>query len=418
MPVPQEPPGAESAASHLDEPTAGCAHALPYWRLSSFYFFFFAVLGALLPYWSLYLKSLGFRSLEVGTLFAVMMATKIVAPNVWGWLGDRSGRRMVIVRWASLAAAAAFSGTLFGSGFWWLVTAIGVFSFFWNATLPQFEAVTLNHLGKDVFSYSRIRLWGSVGFIASVYAVGLLLDIVELGALPWIVLLLVGTIAVASLAVEEPRRENATAAENVSMVSVLTQPTVLALLAACFLMQASHGPYYVFFTIQMEAFGHSRQLIGGLWSLGVVAEVVLFLFMHRLMPHFGLRTLFLVSFAATALRWLLLAFFADTLWVVVGSQLLHAATFGIYHAVAIQLVHRYFVARHQGRGQALYSSVSFGAGGAAGSFLSGYAWEAYGPQATWLGAAFASVIAALVVWRWLDDPFRPTDSKPASVIPL
>jgi PPP family 3-phenylpropionic acid transporter len=410
MPVPQESGGAEPAAPRAGGPPAP---RLPYWRLSSFYFFFFAVLGALLPYWSLYLKSLGFRPLQVGALFAVMMATKIVAPNLWGWLGDRSGRRMAIVRWASLAAAAAFSGTLFGTGFWWLVAVVGVFSFFWNATLPQFEAVTLNHLGKDVFSYSRIRLWGSVGFIASVYAVGLLLDLAELAFLPWVVLLLVGAIAAASLMVHEPCAATPAAPESASLISVIKRPTVFALLAACFLMQASHGPYYVFFTIQMEAVGHSRQLIGGLWSLGVIAEVVLFLYMHRLMPHFGLRSLFLASFAATALRWLLLAFFAANLWVVLASQLLHAATFGIYHAVAIQLVHRYFVGPHQGRGQALYSSMSFGAGGATGSFLSGYAWEAYGPQATWLGAAFLSVMAALLVWRWLDDPFSAPGTKRA-----
>jgi len=95
MPVPQESGGAEPAAPRAGGPPAP---RLPYWRLSSFYFFFFAVLGALLPYWSLYLKSLGFRPLQVGALFAVMMATKIVAPNLWGWLGDRSGRRMAIVR--------------------------------------------------------------------------------------------------------------------------------------------------------------------------------------------------------------------------------------------------------------------------------------------------------------------------------
>lgn len=379
----------------------------PYWRLSSFYFFFFAVLGGLLPYWSLYLKSLGFRPLEVGALFAVMMATKIVAPYVWGWLGDRTGRRMRIVRWAALAATVAYGGVLLGTGFWWLVLIIAVFSFFWNATLPQFEAVTLNHLREDTFMYTRIRLWGSVGFIAAVSIVGLALDRMNISVLPAIILVLVGAIAVASLAVAEPPGHRAAAEKAPRLSTVMTRPAVLALLAACFLMQASHGPYYVFFTIQMEAVGHSRQLIGGLWSLGVIAEVGLFLVMHRLLPRFGLRLLFLASFVATAVRWVLLAYFADVLWIVVGSQLLHAATFGIYHAVAIQLVHRFFVARHQGRGQALYSSVSFGAGGAAGSFLSGYTWEAFGPQVTWLGAALASAVAAGVVWRWLDDPFRP-----------
>lgn len=379
---------------------------LPYWRLSSFYFFFFATLGALLPYWSLYLRSIGFRPAEVGALFAVMMATKIVAPNVWGWLGDRRGRRIGIVRAAAVASAVTFGAVLLDDGFWWIAFAIAAFSFFWNATLPQFEALTLNHLGEHSVLYTRIRLWGSVGFIVTVFIVGGLLDLLDLSSLPWIVLVLMAAIACATLSVQESDARTRDDGQSASLWTVLKRPPVAALLAACFLMQASHGPYYVFFTIQMEDVGHSRQLIGALWSLGVLAEVALFLVMPRLAPRFGLRSLFLVSFVATAVRWVLLAFFADVLLVVLGSQLLHAATFGVYHAVAIQLIHRFFVSRHQGRGQALYSSLSFGAGGAAGSLLSGYAWESVGPQVTWLSASAAGALAAVIVWRWLRHPLE------------
>ena len=386
------------------QPRAALRPELPYWRLSSFYFFYFATLGALLPYWSLYLKSIGFRPAEVGALFALMMATKIIAPNVWGWLGDRSGRRIGIVRWAAVVAAVAFGAVLLDNGFWWLALAVSAFSFFWNATLPQFEAVTLNHLGEHSFGYTRIRLWGSVGFIVSVFIVGGALDLWDIAILPWIVLASMTAIACATLLVEEADGRDRHGGETVSFLQVLKRPSVAALLAACFLMQASHGPYYVFFTIQMEDVGHSRQLIGVLWSIGVIAEVALFLYMHRLAPRFGLRTLFIASFIATGIRWLLLAFFADVLPVVLASQLLHAATFGVYHAVAIQLIHRFFVSHHQGRGQALYSSLSFGAGGAAGSLLSGYAWESVGPQITWLSAAAAGGLAAAIVWRWLEDP--------------
>ncbi len=377
---------------------------LPYWRLSSFYFFYFSTLGALLPYWALYLKSIGFRPPEVGALFALMMATKVVAPNVWGWLGDRSGRRMGIVRGAAVLAAFAFGTVLLDNGFWRIAVSVAAFSFFWNATLPQFEAVTLNHLGEHSFRYTRIRLWGSVGFIVSVFIVGGALDVTDIEVLPWIVLALMIAIACAALVVKEAAGRDRGNGESASFIDVIRRPSVAAMLAACFLMQASHGPYYVFFTIQMEDVGHSRQLIGALWSVGVIAEVVLFLFMHRLAFRFGLRALFLTSFVATGIRWTTLAFFAGVLPLVLVSQLLHAVTFGVYHAVAIQLIHRFFVSSHQGRGQALYSSLSFGAGGAAGSLLSGYAWESVGPQVTWLSAAAAGWLAAAVVWRWLRDP--------------
>ena len=83
---------------------------VPYWRLSAFYLFYFATLGALVPYWGLYLKSLGFSAAEIGELLAILMATKFVAPNVWGWIADHRGRRMAIVRLASVIAA-VFSST-------------------------------------------------------------------------------------------------------------------------------------------------------------------------------------------------------------------------------------------------------------------------------------------------------------------
>ncbi len=112
---------------------------MPYWRLSAFYFFFFSSLGALLPYWGLYLESLGFNPVQIGELMALIMATKIISPNVWGWIADHTGKPMAVVRLGSLAAVLAFSGILLGSSYGWLALVMIVFSFFWNAII---EAMT------------------------------------------------------------------------------------------------------------------------------------------------------------------------------------------------------------------------------------------------------------------------------------
>ncbi len=373
---------------------------VPYWRLSSFYLFYFAALGALLPYFGLYLKSLGYAPAAIGTLMAVLMGTKIVAPNVWGWVADRRGERASLVRAGALLAAAGFVGVLAGGGFWWLACVLVLFGFFWNSVLPQFEAITLNHLDVDAHRYTRIRLWGSVGFIAAVVLVGRLLDAHGEGLLPYAVLALLIGIWCASMFVREPRSARPRSARE-GLRRVLGRPEVLALLAVCFLMQASHGPYYAFFSIYLEEHGYSRTLIGELWALGVLSEVVLFACMHRLFGRWRLRALFLICFALTGVRWVVVALFVGSLPLLVGAQVLHAASFGIYHAVAIQLVHRFFVGSHQGRGQALYSSMSFGAGGALGSLGSGYLWSTSGAAATWLAAAALSGIAFLIVWRWI-----------------
>ena len=384
--------------------------APPYWRLSGFYFFYFASLGALLPYWPLYLQSLGFSSVRIGELIAVVMATKIVAPNVWGWIADHTGARMKIIRLASLAAALIFAGVLLGSDYWWLALVMTGFSFFWNAALPQFEATTLNHLGDASHRYSNIRLWGSVGFILAVAGLGTVLERYDPGLLPWVLLALFGGIFLMSLAVPESAAGHLPL-DHEPLGNVLRRPVVMALFGVCFLMAFSHGPYYAFYTIYLEENGYARNVIGQLWALGVIAEIVVFLFMHRWMGRYGARMLLLASLFLATLRWVLVAAFVDTPAIMAFAQLLHAASFGVYHAVAIHLVHRLFQGRHQGRGQALYSSLSFGAGGAAGALYSGYAWEAGGAWLAYGASALACLVALCLALRGI--PARVGDPGPA-----
>jgi PPP family 3-phenylpropionic acid transporter len=151
----------------------------------------------------------------------------------------------------------------------------------------------------------------------------------------------------------------------------------------------------------MEEVGYSKTLIGQLWAMGVVAEVIVFIFMHRLLHRFGARQVLMVSLFLAAVRWLLIGGFPESLPILFFAQTLHAATFGTFHAAAIHLVHRYFTGRHQGRGQALYSSLSFGFGGALGTVVSGYLWTDGGAMLTYGIAAAISLVALVIVWRWV-----------------
>ena len=373
---------------------------MPYWRLSGFYFFYFASLGALVPYWGLYLKSSGFSAHDIGIFMAIIMGTKIVSPNIWGWIADHLGHRMLIVRVGCLLAAISFAGVFLSDNFWWLLMVMMAFSFFWNAALPQFEATTFNYLGNYTHRYSSIRLWGSIGFIIAVAAIGSVLDMQGAGILPFVLVVLFAGIWLSSLLVPEQAAKHLPV-EHGSLGQLLKRPQVLALLVVCFLMQMSHGPYYTFYTIYLEEHAYSSWLIGQLWSLGVVAEVVLFLLMHYLVPRFGLRNLLLVSLLLTVFRWLMIGYFVDTLWVLIIAQTLHAASFGIYHASAIELIHRYFTGPHQGKGQALYSSLSFGAGGAMGSLYSGLIWDSMGAAIAYAIASLVALLAFIISWIWI-----------------
>lgn len=372
----------------------------PYWRLSGFYFFYFASLGVLVPYWGLYLQWQGFSAKDIGELTAILLATRIVAPNIWGWIADHHGQRMQIVRFASLAAVICFAAILMADSYLWIAGVMLAFSFFWNASLPQFEVTTLQHLDDHTHHYSKIRLWGSIGFILTVAALGLLLEVFNASIVPYAMLLSMGAIWLISLSVPESASRHLHLTHQ-PLRTIVKKPEVIAFLSICFLVQVSHGPYYTFYTIYLEQHGYSRSLIGQLWAIGVIAEVIIFLFMHRWLPRFGIRKVLLVSLLLSTVRWLLIGFFPDSLALLLLAQLLHAASFGTFHAAAISWVHQYFVGKNQGRGQALYSSVGFGAGGAIGSLFSGYFWLSPGPTVTFSLAAMASLLAFIIGTRWL-----------------
>ena len=375
---------------------------VPYWRLSSFYFFYFASLGVLIPYWSLYLKSLGYNSLAIGGLVAILPATKLIAPYIWGWLADHTRRSMFIIRLASVLALLSFSLVFVSQQLGWLIFVMLLFSFFWNAILPQFEAMTLNHLGNDTHRYSMIRLWGSLGFIVIAVLIGDLLQSYQADIIPLVVLFTFTVIVFTSFIV--PEKLNTPHAEHSPIWHVIKQPKVLAFLLVCFLMLCSHGPYYTFYTIYLQELGYSSHMIGVLWAVGVLAEVIIFLLMHRLLPVFGARKLLIFTLLLTTARWLIIGFFADDLSMLFIAQLIHAFSFGVFHAVGISMVHDYFTGSHQGRGQALYSSVSFGAGVAVGSLVSGLLWDQWGAAVLFVFASCCTITALAIVWKFIRLP--------------
>lgn len=375
-----------------------------YWRLSGFYFAYFIVLGTMVPYFPLYLKNLGMDSWHIGLLTSVLIGTKIVAPNLWGWLADHTHKRMLIIRLGCLLAPLCFIAVFWRQDFTSLVLVIFLYSFFWNAVLAQFEAVTLFYLGSHPEQYSRIRLWGSIGFIVSVTGFGWVFDHAALTWFPWFIFTGSLLIFASSWLVPEPQTDKASRlnVEGEPFLARLSQVHVMVFFLVCFLMVLSHGPYYTFFTLLMEQHTHTRTTIGLLWSLGVLAEIVMFWFMHRLLPRFGPKNLLLVSLLVTSIRWVFLAFFPQELGLMLFGQCLHAFSFGAFHSAAIEMVRRCFSVQQSGKAQALYSAVSFGAGNALGAMISGALWE-WNSALPFLFSAVVCLLAAALVHRFLSS---------------
>ena len=362
--------------------------------LSSFYFYYFAFLGCLLPFWPVYLKELGFTGFEVGLAHAVFLGTKILAPSVAGVISDRTGFRIRLIRVGIVGAGVGFSLFLLGFDLLELILVTTLYSVFWNAILSQFEAYTLESLGEKAVKYSRIRMWGSIGFIVLALGLGSLFEVISLSWLPWIMLGVILLAALTSFYLPEISL-NETTSNHVSILPLLRKSEILCFLAVCLLMQISHGPYYSFYSLYMKEHGYSHSLVGGFWAIGVVSEVLLFLVFPSWVKRVGVYALLQVSIILSVVRWLLIGLYPEHGSLVVIAQTLHAFSFGCLHVVSMVYVQQFFAREFSGRGQALYSGVSFGLGGAIGALLSGYLWGVTSHSSLFFIAAAFSCFSVL-----------------------
>jgi len=366
-------------------------------RLSAWYFWYFAFIGAFLPYFALYLQSIGFSAGRIAVLMSLGQLMRLLAPLLWSWLADSRGRRVRIVVASTAASLASFSVVFLTQDFVGLLVGMAILHFFWSASLPLVEALTLGHLAAAPERYGRIRLWGSVGFIATVMGVGLLLDSAPIKAQLWVSwALLLGTLASALTLTEAAGRPGPPAGP---IMDVLRQRKVAFLLGAGLFMTAAHGALYVFYSIHLVAQGYGKTLVGLLWTLGVVAEILVFLLMPRISRQASMRDILLACFALAVLRFLLIGWAADLIAVLVLAQLLHGASFGAHHAATMAALNRWFVAGQQARAQALYGSVAYGAGGLGGALLAGALWEKAGAGVTFSAASALALCGLVLVWR-------------------
>ena len=162
-------------------------------------------------------------------------------------------------------------------------------------------------------------------------------------------------------------------------------------------MVTAHGVLYNFYSIYLSDHGYSNGMIGLLWSVGVISEIGIFMLMPKIMQHYSLKTVLLVSLALAVFRFGLIGIAIDNIWLLILAQTLHAATFGSFHAASVDVITQFFNGRHQAKGQAIYNSVAYGIGGTIGGVAGGYALQYLGGQKTFMLAAIFPLIGLLVI---------------------
>lgn len=407
----------KSAACPAGGGTGGCASIapdVPVGVLALLYACLFFELGINLPFFPLWLKAQSLDSDAIGIVLAAPLLTRIVANPAIGALADRSGRvAMVLMLCATLVAAGTGILTV-ASGFWPILFVVIVIAVGQGPLIALADTLVLGRLARAVRSeltYGRIRLWGSLGFAAANLVAGWALEWFSAAAI--IVLLLASTLATAAAAAGCLRATPHPAAEDRHGDRWPVHPLFLACaIVGAALVQASHAAFYGFGALHWQAAGMSGPTMGGLWSLGVLSEVVLFAFLgYRLNGPGSATGLLAAAAVTTVLRWAVMARDPD-LPALICLQLTHGVTFGVTHLASIFLVARLAPGRMQASVQA-WLAASWAGLMAVLTTLSGWLYESWGER-IYLVMAAAAGIGLLVMTPVAWSLWRSATGMPAS----
>ncbi|MCH8553039.1 MAG: MFS transporter [Natronospirillum sp.] len=387
--------------SGMTESVAQSAQPIPRLRLSLNYFFYFAIMGALVPYMARYLRGEGLPVDRIGQVAAVLTLMMAIGPFLWASLSDRTGKRMLWARVSAFMLFLCFVGLALTSALPLQVIMIGAIGLFLASIVPQVEAVTLEYLGPRSSSYGSIRLWGTLGFAVAVMLLGPLLDWVGAQWLPAIMALIALLSLGAMLLVRDvpvqldaPRSQASWSA----FLARLRRFPVWGLYLALFFWNVGLAAYNTFFDLYLQGVGYSGMAIGGYLAVAPIAEVFLFMVLGVALLRWGARTVLTIALLATAGRWLLTAWAADIWWVLMLAQMAHALTYGALHGSAMYLLSRMFPDNQQARAQAIYLAFSTGLGLVGGNLMAGVMWEAAGgPQWVFTFSAAVSLVAMALV---------------------
>lgn len=373
--------------------------------LSGFYFFYYAILGIFIPYWTLYLEHEGFNKSQIGWLVAITMFSRVFAPYCWGIIADKTGQSVLYIRLAVFVEACVWLSLLFvDRHFITFVVLMFVYSFFQNATVPLTETVSLSWIKSKQGDYGKIRRWASIGFLCMVLLLGFLFDVISIAYVPYFLIGLSALCVFTSLVIRQNNDVHQKQKTNSDgFYTKLTKKPIIWFYLAQTVLLLSHAPFYGFYSNYLADFGYSTGKIGLLWTVALVAEIAMFSQSKSILSRYGFHGLMALCLFLTGVRWLLVAYFPTLLWVQLLAQTLHAFSFGLFQTLAMHFIFNNFAVNEQSRAQALYMSC-WGLGVALGSVLVGHYWLITGGS-FWFMMAGCMVILFSIVLYWL-NPFN------------
>lgn len=334
-----------------------------------FYAAYFAAMGVVLPFFPVWLAGRGMDVAAIGVFTGLLSVAKVIAPPVVGHALDHHPRPGHFILFASLAAGVMVLGFPWATSDWLLAALVLGFGCLWAAVLPLTDGLSVSVSEGTHISYGRLRVWGSFGFVAASLLGGLWLADTQAAGLPYWLAALMLILAFSARGFPNRQVEPEPVAGSLSGVP----PALLWLLLAGFLMQASHGAYYGFFSLYLLQAGYSGWQVGSFWVLGVLAEIVLMWRFSRPVGEAAPGMVLSLCLLLASLRWLGMGLSTALVWLLL-LQLLHAASFAAFHINAVTWVQRLAPPRRRASAQGWYSACGFGLGTAVG--IMGCGWIA------------------------------------------
>lgn len=382
----------------------------PHVAVSLFYAASFAVLGVQLPYFNLYLDTLGFGGLSIGIVNAILPLCSALVPFAGGLLADRLGRRRGLVLLSSIVAFVAFLPIVLARGVAGIAFITAIYALARAPALPLVDASALDIATTGGPSYGRMRAWGSFAFIvAALLGAPVVALFGERSVLLMMLLFLGAGIAVAWSLPPDQKSLLPPGAPG-SVRAVLKRKGAVLFLLAAVLSQAAHGPYYVFFSLHLKGAGIPTTTVGLLWGVAIGCEILMMLRMPAILARFGTARTMTLCLGLATLRWALCAGTTHPMAVAL-AQTFHAGTFAAFHVAAVTHTHSLFGPRRSATGQAMFSSVTYGLGNILGMVGSGLLEGRFGTSALFAMASATALLGAIcmgmVDWRSHTDASHP-----------
>jgi MFS transporter, PPP family, 3-phenylpropionic acid transporter len=366
-------------------------------RLALFYGAVFALIGCHLPFFPVWLRSVGIDAFWIGIITAVPAVSRFtVLPLVTGLAERRCALRGAIVVTAIMTTL-GFSVVSAQTQPLAVFLAYVATASMWTPVIPLTDAYALRGIARHDLKYGPVRLWGSAAFVVGALVCGLLVDVIAARHLIWVIFAMAALGAVLSLALQPIEVSKTHKVAPRDATALLRDPAFLAIILASAMIQGSHAAYYAFASITWQLSGLGGLTIAVLWALGVIAEIVVF----ALSPRFTLQPAVLVMIGglSAVLRWLITAQEPE-----VGAlavvQLAHGLTFGITQVDTMGLMLRHvpinLMAQAQGYLAACSGIVASGA-----AILSGAIFARHGQGVYYLMAAMG-LLGAAVIWSARD----------------